>query len=318
MNHYAGGGLGGNGDSQGPGQIGYAISPTFTTPDGGATPAFYLANGIPAYALPPQFDSTLNSGFNTTTGPNGGSLPYNRPDTAGRMPYSENYNLTIDQALTRSLSLEISYSGSESHFLATNGGAGIYTNQILPQYEALGSLLTTPLTPASLAQAQQMFPQIQIPYANFSGSIGQALRPFPQYSTLGDQFGDFGADAYNSLQVRLQNHENHGLYFLASYTFSKTMNDANGTIAAIYTAPRSAYDLHREWAPSATDVTHSFSGSMVYKLPLGRGHRIGNSRAMDLLIGGFSFSGIFQYSSGVPVGTDSCRLHGALCGRVFC
>ena len=302
INHFNGGALGGNAYSQGPSQLGFSASPSFTSPDGGITPAFNWSNGIPAYQLPPFFDPTLNTGYNTTVGATGGGVAYNRPDTAGRMPYTENYNLTLDQAFTRGLTLELSYAGSESHFIGTNGGVGIYSDQIMPQYEALGGLLTTAATPASIAQVQAVLPGFKLPYANFVGSIGQALRPFPQYAGVGDLYADFGAGAYNSLQARVEKRASKGLYFLTSYTWSKTMNDSGGTINFIYGAPRSAYNLHQEWSPSSNDTENVFSGVVVYDLPFGRGHAFGNTRLSDLLVGGWRFSGIFQYSTGTPIG----------------
>ena len=302
INHFNGGALGGNTYSQGPSQLGFSASPSFTSPDGGITAAFNWTNGLPAYQHPPFFDPTLNTGYNTAVGATGGGVAYNRPDTAGRMPYTENYNLTIDQAFTPGLTLEISYAGSESHFIGTNGGVGIYSDQILPQYEALGALLTTSATPTSIAQVQAMVPGFKLPYPNFVGSIGQALRPFPQYAGVSDLYADFGAGAYNSLQARLEKRVSKGLYFLASYTWSKTMNDTGGTINFVYSVPRTAYNLHQEWSPSTADATNIFSGVVVYDLPFGRGHTFGNTRFSDLLIGGWRFSGIFQYSTGTPIG----------------
>ena len=302
INHFNGGALGGNAYSQGASQLGYSSSPSFNTPDGGITPAFNWANGFPGYQHPPFFNPTLNTGYNTTSGPNAGGVAYNRPDTAGRMPYTENYNLTLDQAFSPSLTLELSYAGSESHFIGTNGGVGIYSDQILPQYQALGGLLTTIATPASVAQAQAFIPGFKLPYANFSGSIGQALRPFPQYAGIADLYADFGAAAYNALQVRVQKRASKGLYFLSSYTWSKSMNDTGGTINFIYGPPRTAYNLHQEWSPASNDAANVFSGVLVYDLPFGRGHALGNTRLMDLAVGGWRFSGIFQYSTGTPVG----------------
>ena len=63
-------------------------------------------------------------------------------------------------------------------------------------------LLTPTLTAATLAQAQALFPNIAIPFPNFTGTIGQALKPFPQYSGISDPWLDVGNSTYNSLRCR--------------------------------------------------------------------------------------------------------------------
>lgn len=304
INHFNGGALGGNAYSQGTSLLGYSANPSFQSPDTGITPAFNWATGFPAYKHAPFFDATLNTGYNTTVGATGGSVSYNRPDTAARSPYTENWNLTVEQAFTPTLVFSISYAGSQSHFIGVNGGVGIYSDQIEPQYLALGNLLQQSLTPTTLAQAQAIIPGIKFPYANFVGNIGQALRPFPQYSGLGDPWAQFGNGSYNALQASLQKRMSNGLYFLASYTWSKSFNNTGGVINFIYPSPRTAYNLHAERSIGSSDVPHQISVAYVYKLPFGRGHLLGgDSRAADLLIGGWSISGIVQYASGTPLGS---------------
>src|SRR5579883_2982869 len=164
--------------SQGAGITGYEATPSFSSLNGGISPAFNWNDGFPAYTPPPFFDPTINAGFNTTT-PSGGSLTYDAPDIAGRSPMMQNWNFTIGRELSPSTVLTAAYSASNSHFLPTGVGRGIYSNQILPQYMALGNLLRAPATPANIAAAQAMFPGVHLPYANFNGSIGQMLLPFP-------------------------------------------------------------------------------------------------------------------------------------------
>lgn len=302
INHFNAGSLGGNAQAQGTGLVGYVANPTFTSPDSGITPAFDLQNGIPSYASPPNFDATLNTGYNTTTGATGGTVTYNRPDTGGRSPYTENWNLTVEQALTNSLALQLSYAGSQTHFIPVNGGAGIYSDQIAPKYMALGSLLQQNLTPAVLAQAQAMFPEAKMPYTNFVGTLGQALRPFPQYTSMSDPNANFSNASYHSMQVRLQQRMTNGLYFLASYTWSKTIDQTGGVISGPSNTPRSAYNLKAERAVANADVPHAVSVAFVYNLPFGKGHAFGKSGIVNAVAGGWSISGITQYGSGVPLG----------------
>ena len=302
--HYNGGMLGGNAYSQGISLLGFSASPSFQTADGGITPAFNLDDGFPSYIHPPFYNSTLNTGFNTTTGATGGGVSYNRPDTAGISPYTENWNLTVSRAVTPSMTLQVSYAGSASHHIAINGGVGIYSDQIDTKYESLGPLLNQPLNSNTLAQVQALYPQISIPYSSFVGSVGQSLRPFAQYAGMGDSFAQFGSESYNALQVQMQRRMTSGLYFLGAYTWSKNINNTGGTINFVYQVPRTAYNLHQERSVDSSNIPHQISLVWVYKLPFGKGQLIKvNNRVLDAIVSGWQLSGIQQYNDGTPLGT---------------
>jgi outer membrane receptor protein involved in Fe transport len=310
--HYNGAALGGNGQQRGTGILGYATaSPSFISPDGGITPAFLLNGGFPAYTRPDlgAFDQGINSGF-TTTIPQGGGVSFDRPDTAARSPYTEQWNLNIERELPGSMVLSVGYNGTSSHFNGVQGGNGIYSNQVDPKYLALGALLQQTMTPTTLAQAQALFPGIKLPYPTFAGSIGQMLRPFPQYNGAGsswmgpDQWANFGTGSYNGLQTSLSRRLKSGLYFLAAYTWSKTFDDGGHTAQFFAQAPRSAYDLRAERSVSDYDMPHVFSFSQVFELPFGKGRRFAiNNPVLNAVIGGWQVSGIEQYHSGTPIGT---------------
>lgn len=305
--HFNGGALGGAGLSFGVSTLGYTATPSSTSPDG-FTPAFNWNNGFPAYQHPPFFDSTLNAGY-TTTIPAGGAFGYDRPETAGRSPYAENWNLTIEQQLPASVVMSLTYTGSSSHFLAVNGGSGIYSNQIDPKYLQLGGLLAQPANATTIAQAQAILPGVQLPYPNFAGTIGQMVRPFPQYSGTGatfagtDPWATFATASYNAFQATLSRRMTNGLYFLAAYTWSKTMDEAAGTVNFNFVGARSAYNLAQERSVSSGDIPHQLSLTYVYDLPFGRGHRFGQGALLNTIVGGWQLSGIQQYSSGTPIGT---------------
>lgn len=270
--------------------------------------AFAILHRRHAYAHPPFIDPTLNTGYNTTAGPNGGAVTYNRPNTGGRPPYTQNWNLTLEQQITPTTVWSLSYSASAGRFLPLGNGFGIYSDQIEPQYLALGGLLQQAATPASLAAAQKIIPGIKLPYSNFSGSIGQAVRPYPQYSSISDPYADFGSSRYNSLQTYVQKRMSQGLYFLFSYTWSKLI-DNSGASVWTYSAfgasnARSAYNINAERSVDAHDVPQVISFTYVYALPFGKGHAIGgDNRWVDRTIGGWQLAGIMSYSSGAPLGT---------------
>ncbi len=310
--HYNAGALGGNATSTGSGSegavgtpLGFSSNPSFSSPDSGITPAFAWDNGFPAYTHPPFFDPTLNSGYNTAAGANAGMITFTRPTTGGRSPYTENWNLTLERQVSPATSVSLSYAGNNSRFIPINGGVGIYSNQLNPQYLVLGNLLQQQASPATLAQAAAILPGIHLPYGNFVGSIGQMLRPFPQYAGLYDTNAAFGSASYHSFQGYVQHRMSKGLYLLGSYTFSKELDNAGGSnqLSLASASARSAYNLPAEYSVGTNDQTHVISLTYVYELPLGKGHAFGGDGALvNELVGGWQISGLHQYSSGTPLG----------------
>src|ERR1039457_7135296 len=106
--------------------------------------------------------------------------------------------------------LTVNYVGSNGHFQG-GGGRSIWSDQIEPKYLALGNLLTQQATAANLVAANKIVPGIALPFATFTGTISQMLRPFPQYPGVTDLWGDVANDNYNSLQVIVNKKLSHGL-----------------------------------------------------------------------------------------------------------
>jgi hypothetical protein len=304
--YYNAGALGGNAQSGGISLLGYTASPYFATTDAGVTPAFNWDNGFPAYAQAPFFSSTLNTGYNTTTGPNGGGVSYGDPKLGAVAPYTQNWNLTIERELSDSTVIKVSYAASNSHHLPTGIGRGLWSGQLNPEYFALGSLLTAADTPANVAAAQAIMPQVQFPYPDFTTqtTIGHMLQPFPQYAGIGDNFPDIANGNYNSLQVAAQRHFSKGLQFLISYTLSREMDDGGSNLGGFFGAGgRTAYNNKLEKAVGGQDIPNVLVLSYVYALPAGKGHFLGgDSKLADAIIGHWQFSGIQSYTQGTPIG----------------
>lgn len=310
---FNGGALGGNSQSTGTGLLGYTAQPTASSPNGGIAPAYVWTNPFPSYTAPPFFSSTLNSGYNTTTGPTGGTVEYPEPATAGLMPHTNLWNLTLQHQLTPTILYSLSYVGNLSRRVPTFGGYGEYTNQMNPKYLVLGSLLRATETSTTLAEAQAIISGIQVPYANFSGTIGQMLLPFPQYTSINDFYADDSKSNYNALQVYVQKNMSSGLYFLVDYTWSKQLDNSMANMITLAgTAPRSSYNLRPEYAVDVAHDPQVVNLTFIYGLPFGRGKALGGSvnPALDAMIGGWQLSGILTYNAGAPLGpfTAACNV----------
>ena len=125
-------------------------------------------------------------------------------------------------------------------------------------------------------------------------------------SDLGDvqMVTNTGDMVYHSGQFKLERRFGKGLYFLTSYTWSKsidTVSSANFD-SAVTGGVQNIYDPKQNRGVSDWDVPHRLAFSYVYDLPFGKGLRyLANAPGVvNHLLGGWQMTGIFQASSGVP------------------
>jgi Carboxypeptidase regulatory-like domain/TonB dependent receptor len=254
-------------------------------------PAFYWQNGIPAYAKGPIYDETYQSGFATGRGA-GGTMTYGDPNS--QPPRYQNWNLSIQRSLTSSLVVNAAYVGSNGKQLA-GAGHGTWSNQIDPKYLVLGNLLNATATPANITLAQAILSGVALPFATFSGTIAQMLRPFPQYGGIADPYGNVGQTNYHALQVSLQQRLSKGFTFNANYTFSKALGNIFGV--------RSAYIGSWDKSLSNTDMPHVFNTFFSYELPFGKGRMFNvDNKVVSAVLSGWQVSGISRFASGTPLG----------------
>ena len=263
---------------------GFNAAPSWASTDAGVTPAFYLDNGFPTnWPRPPFIDPTVQ---------NGTAVNYiGRGD--GRPPYFGNYQFSVQQMLASRLVFEVSYVGVKGTHLGNNL---ISMNQLNPRYLALGSLLTQNITSAAAKAAG-----ITAPYPGFTGSVAQALRPYPQFLNITDQADPNGDSTYNALQVKLIKRLSNGLTFLGSYTWSKSLTDGN-VAAGGGPSGEDFYNRRLEKALSTYDVPQNVSLAYTYELPFGPGKKLLNGNSLPAkIVGGWQLTGIQQYQSGMPV-----------------
>ncbi|MBV9678452.1 MAG: hypothetical protein JO185_19095, partial [Acidobacteriaceae bacterium] len=180
-----------------------------------------------------------------------------------KIPYAMEYNAGIEQQLANSLVLSLDYVGS--------GGRHLFIQPQINTARIPG--------PGSLVSRGQRFSQ----YAG--GSISNST--------------NIGTSSYNSLQAKLQKSLSFGLTFLASYTWSKSLDiQSEGQSGSIETE----YDLRRDWGPSDFDRRHLLTISGTYALPFGKGktHLANANGFTQALLGGWNLGGIYSYVSGAP------------------
>jgi hypothetical protein len=129
--------------------------------------------------------------------------------------------------------------------------------------------------------------------------LGAACGPFNEQAAR-TQFGPaFGSvelqrtianTGYNALETTL-NHRSHGLDVLASYTYSKSLDQSAGL-----PEPVNPVNPALSRGLSAFDMRHNLVTSFHYEIP-----RLSHAKRLNLLTSGWAVSGIARFTSGLPV-----------------
>lgn len=285
VSYHPTGALGGGNTT---GQLqGFSASVGFQTQDVGVTPAFNWRNGFPQnFDRPPLIDAGLFVGQGVST--------WN--DNAQEPMYRQDWNVGTQYQLAQNWLLDVAYVGAKG----TRMNTGVYNlNQIDPKYLSLGSLLQQQIDDPSVVAAG-----FKRPYPTFTGTLAQALRPFPQYTGVGtSNSANIGNMTYHSLQAKVEKRFSQGLFLLTSYTWSKSITDSNSALGGFFSSSaRDQYNRRLEKALAVYDTPHRLSTAFNYELPIGPGKAVLNKKgAVGKIIGGWQFNGILTYQSGRPI-----------------
>jgi hypothetical protein len=246
------------------GTNGFNASPVFNSPNEQLEPAFLLRDGAPLnFQQPPLLEATAANGTDA-----------HYVDPSGLLPANQQWSLSVQRELPRSLAIEAQYRGWR--------GAHQFVG---------GSIRLNAAPVESLRYGDQLY----------DDAFRNSLRPYPQYREL-DLGGVFpGGDVEgHSLSMTLNQRLTGGLFGRVSYRLAKQMDNYSTG------APQDPNNLHDEWSLSAWDVTHSVQISYTYELPFGKGKKLFNddggvSRIVAPILGNWSLSGLTTWNSGSPL-----------------
>ena len=272
-----------------------------TSTDGGITPAFLVDQGLPSFKLPPLIDPSFSNGNNVAYWNN----------QAVRLPEEYDWTFTIQRQLNSSTVLEAGYDATVGAHLE----AGLLNLNQLPfsdfQQYGLTLLQSNINSPAARAAG------IPIPYPGFTGSVAQALRPYPQYLNIDTATGNgdkSGHSTYHSMVLKLDHRFSQGFTLQASYVLSKLLTDADTyQVSGSYSLDQ--YDRRLDKSIGAYDQTHNFKVSYIWELPFGRGKRWLASRFASKILGNWRFSGIQTASNGLPLPLTNNNTYNIFNGR---
>jgi hypothetical protein len=286
--------------------------------DGGITQYGSFDNPFPAGVVYPQ--GTAYGKLNMWGLSNGTQMGYNF-----RNGEIYQWNGGVQRELKGNLLLEVDYTGSRSRHLPLVYYAN--KNFVSPadrvQYGSLNLAAQVPNPFYSLFQGPNA--KFNVPASIYNlptTSQVNLLRPYPQFpGSFTDWYdsGDPEGNAqYDALQVRLEKRYSNGLYFLASYTYSRMLNDGPGSNSWLGDTSTSSgwgvqdpANVRGEWSVSAGDAPNRLVWSGGYELPVGRGKRIGNSmnRWANGVVGGWQINGILSFQSGQPLNFGLANPH---------
>jgi Carboxypeptidase regulatory-like domain len=285
---------------------GTTANPNFRNNDN-FTPVQSLDSGFPAYTPPSNIPNPELNVFTQNT------VDYVAPQY-GRPGMVQNWDLEFQHQLARDLIVSVGYVGQHATRLLSNLAQ---TNTPNPQFNFLGSSLQDLVDgsdgnggPAILAKLGIAVPSWFVPGWGPSGNdkIGQLLRPFPQYGNITTSccLENLGQSTYNALEAKLERRFHNGLNLLASYTYSKTITDADSSFSTetgfnsnVFGA-QNPYNLKAEKAVSYQDIPHTFVLSYLYELPVGPGKKYLSHGVGSKVLGGWQVSGIQRYQTGSP------------------
>jgi len=137
------------------------------------------------------------------------------------------------------------------------------------------------------------------------------FRPNPQFTQIFYQASNTDS-YYHGAFVGVRRRFEKGLTFGLSYTLSKSIDDGSidpvgastggGLSTTNSVTPTNIHNLALDRSRSDFDNRHVLTVDTVYELPFGNGKQFASSvpKWLDYVIGGWSYTGIFDYQSGEP------------------
>jgi hypothetical protein len=195
----------------------------------------------------------------------------------------QQYNVNVERQLPGNIVLTAGYAGSQGTHILIVGNS------------------LTPSSPTACGTVQNYTLG-----CNFNGSPYESPYIAPNFNQI-LLYGDLGKTGYNSLQIKAETKTpKYGLYALFAYTYSRTydngLTDGLGSEVSAPFFPLPNWEK-LDWGLSQINLDNSFTGSVIYDLPFGRGKQFGGNwnPVTNAILGNFQVTLIQRISSGFPV-----------------
>jgi hypothetical protein len=204
-----------------------------------------------------------------------------------RLPYAQDWNLNIERTFAQNWLLEVGYVGTKG--------------TKLPRFIEGNPAVFVP----GETNGQPNSTEDNVNYRRlYSGCNLSVNSPPCNFASVGLIAG-IANSTYNALQTSLKKRFSHGLSFLASYTFSKTLDDvssfnitgsASQSVAGENDLAQNPFDLSAEHGRSMFDARHRLVLSYQWQVPFWAHPQTWYQHAL----GDWQLNGIDTFMSGTP------------------
>jgi hypothetical protein len=209
----------------------------------------------------------------------GFGVPNRGIDPDNETPYNLQYNVTWEQRLGASSSLELSYVGNRGRHLVNK-----YDVNQVPRGDLNGNGVPD-----------------RLDYIRAGGDGDGSVRPFFSGGNNRILYWDYnGESEYDALQTQLQTRWGRASQAQVSYTWSRFK--ANTSLLSSSAGEENVQatdiaDFGLDWADADLAREHVFSASAIWNLPTFEGQ----GGFMRYVLGDWTIAGVVGYSTGVPV-----------------
>ncbi len=256
----------------------------------------------PPYLKTEQIGFPINSFANPFYVPNPFSQQFPEPMTLLvdarnlRLPYAQDWNLNVQRSFGTDWLLQVGYVGTTGVHLPRfiEGNPTVY----IPGFDN-SAAFCAPQSPPCPVSNENTVNQRRLYSGCTLASPNNCI-----YGSIGE-IASIANSGYNALEASLRKRLGHGLSFLASYTYSKSIDDvssfnitgsASQAVAGENDLAQNPFDLTAERGRSMFDARHRLVLSYQWNLPFWNHATNWYQRAL----GNWQFNGIFTVMSGTP------------------
>lgn len=219
------------------------------------------------------------------------------------------WRLGFQRELRRDMVIEASYNGSWSSIPVTQR-----ISNLPQQYWATGSVrnndvdnsmnanITNPfnlkLTAPGLATSDPLvYTYLTTSVGLYQGTTIRRHELLRAYSNMGNNLRlsqpNFGRMKYHDFELQLEKRMGQGLKTAVMYT--RAFSDVQDWMA-------NEFDQAPTWRPNNNTLPHRLAWTAIYDVPFGKGRKWVNSNPIQHVVGGWTFSWIYQFQSGPATG----------------
>lgn len=277
---------------------GYSTSTPYVASNDSGFTNNEMSDPFPTAMNPIQQPSGNSLGANVNLG---NKMVYYSPSI--KVPYSERTSFDIQYQVGKTILVELGYiNNHQVHLSYSNAVDQIPLLPYLSRSQYYDPHTTDLLSGSTTTGGSTT--DIPNPFKGVTGMTGsyattsklhayQYLMSNPEYTSVTEQLLPGSSSNYNALNARFAKLLGHGLTTNAVFEWSRLLGAFNtmnqGEIPA-YGETTSDYPFH-------------FAGYGTYDLPVGRGRQFfsNDNRVVDLLVGGWQVSAVYQFLSGTPM-----------------